>query len=58
MNDYVAAAMGTLAGRGFEDANRILNWQANVLAGRFNAGDLGLFSIQRCDLSVADDQVE
>ncbi len=42
MNDYVAAALGTLSARGFENAESILNWQANVLAGRYIASDLGL----------------
>ena len=42
MDDYTAAALGTLASRGFPKANTILDWQANVLAGRYISKDLGL----------------
>ncbi len=45
MNDYVAAALGTLSARGFANAESILAWQANVLAGRYISSDLGMSSL-------------
>ncbi|WP_052336009.1 calcium-binding protein [Rhodopirellula sallentina] len=41
MDDYVAAAFGSLANRGFDGAADVLQWQANAIAGRYISEDIG-----------------